>query len=230
MWHRQRRCAATLAQIVMMAGIVHLAAILGCGAAQAQGAPPLRIVALGDSLTAGLRLPPAESFPAQLERALAARGHQVEVVNAGVSGDTTAAGLERLDWAVPDGTAAVIVELGANDALRGLSPAEARRNLDAILSRLTKSGARVLLAGMRAPGNWGPDYAAKFDPLFPELAAKHGAILYPFFLDGIALRPEFNLDDGLHPNKDGVAEIVRRILPAVEKLIADVRARPAGGG
>lgn len=230
MWHRQRRCAATLAQIVMLAGVVHLAASLGCGAAQAQGARSLRIVALGDSLTAGFRLPPAESFPAQLERALAARGHKVEVVNAGVSGDTTAAGLERLDWAVPDGTAAVIVELGANDALRGLPPAEARRNLDAILSRLTKSGARVLLAGMRAPGNWGPDYAAKFDPLFPELAAKHGAILYPFFLDGIALRPELNLDDGLHPNKDGVAEIVRRMLPSVEKLIADVRARQVGGG
>lgn len=230
MWHRHWRRAATVAQIVMLAGVVHLAASVATGKALAQGVSTLRIVALGDSLTAGFRLPPTDSFPAQLERALAAKGHKVEVVNAGVSGDTTAAGLERLDWAVPEGAAAVIVELGANDALRGLPPAEARRNLDTILARLAKSGTRVLLAGMRAPGNWGPEYAAKFDAMFPELATKHGVILYPFFLEGIALKPELNLDDGMHPNTEGVAEIVRRILPSVEKLIADVRAPRAGGG
>lgn len=213
--------------LLMLAAAVQVCTGAASPTVRAQAASPVRIVAFGDSLTAGFRLASGDSFPVQLERALAARGYQVEVVNAGVSGDTTQAGLERLAWAVPEGTPAVIVELGANDALRGLPPAQARRNLDAILERLARSGARVLLAGMKAPRNWGDAYSNEFDRIFPELAQRHGAILYPFFLDGVALRPELNLDDGLHPNGQGVAEIVRRILPAVEQLIAEAGSRPA---
>lgn len=190
---------------------------------------PLRIVVLGDSLVAGFQLKAADAFPAQLERALKDRGHHVEVINAGVSGDTTAAGLERLQWAVPDGTDAVIVELGANDALRGLDPAKAKVNLDKIVTAVKAGGADVLLAGMLAPRNLGEDYARKFDAIFPALSAKHGTLLYPFFLDGVVLDPRLNLSDGMHPNPKGVAEITRRILPAVEELIARVRARQTAG-
>ena len=189
---------------------------------------PIRIVAFGDSLTAGYQLAPEEAFPAQLERALRARGHKVEIINAGVSGDTTAAGLARFEWAVPDGAEAAIVELGANDALRGLDPAAARRNLQAIVTRLKAKGADVLLAGMTAPRNWGDAYVAAFDAIFPELAKKEGLLLYPFFLEGVALQPTLNLADGLHPNAHGVAEIVRNILPSVEQLIARVTARRNG--
>jgi acyl-CoA thioesterase-1 len=188
---------------------------------------PLRIVVLGDSLVAGLQLKASDAFPAQLERALKARGHHVEVVNAGVSGDTTAAGLERLRWAVPDGTDAVIVELGANDALRGLDPGRAKSNLDTIITKLKSGGTEVLLAGMLAPRNLGDDYARRFDAIYGELAGKHGVLLYPFFLDGVALNGKLNLGDGLHPNPAGVTEITRRILPVVEQLIARVRARQA---
>ncbi len=206
-------------------------ALAGATAAQtqAQGKGPLRIVVLGDSLVAGFQLKASDAFPAQLERALKARGHQVDIINAGVSGDTTAAGLERLQWAVPDRTDAVIVELGANDALRGLDPARARANLDKILTAVKAGGAEVLVAGMLAPRNLGEDYARKFDAIYPALAGKHGALLYPFFLDGVVLNPQLNLSDGMHPNPKGVAEIVRRILPAVEELIARVRARRAAG-
>jgi acyl-CoA thioesterase-1 len=199
--------------------------------AQTSGkAAPVRIVVLGDSLAAGFQLKQSDAFPAQLERALKARGHQVEVINAGVSGDTTAAGLERLPWSVPDGTDAVIVELGANDALRGLDPAEAKANLDEIVASAKANGAEVLLAGMLAPRNLGEDYARRFDAIYPALASKHGVPLYPFFLDGVALDAKLNLSDGMHPNAKGVAEIVRRILPAVEGLIGRARARAASGG
>jgi acyl-CoA thioesterase-1 len=199
-------------------------------AAQAPGKDaPLRIVVLGDSLAAGFQLKASEAFPAQLERALKARGHRVEIINAGVSGDTTAAGLERLPWSVPDGTHAVIVELGANDALRGLDPAEAKANLDEIIASAKANGAEVLLAGMLAPRNLGEDYARRFDAIYPALASKHGVPLYPFFLDGVALDAKLNLSDGMHPNAKGVAEIVRRILPVAEQLIARVRARQATG-
>jgi acyl-CoA thioesterase-1 len=206
-------------------------ALAGATAAQtqAQGKGPLRIVVLGDSLVAGFQLKASDAFPAQLERALKARGHQVDIINAGVSGDTTAAGLERLQWAVPDRTDAVIVELGANDALLGLDPARARANLDKILTAVKAGGAEVLVAGMLAPRNLGEDYARKFDAIYPALAGKHGALLYPFFLDGVVLNPQLNLSDGMHPNPKGVAEIVRRILPVVEELIARVRARQAAG-
>jgi acyl-CoA thioesterase-1 len=189
----------------------------------------IRMVAFGDSLTAGYRLAPAQAFPVRLEAKLKERGHDVTVANAGVSGDTTAGGLARLDWAVPDDADAVIVELGANDALRGLDPAQARRNLDTILQRLKAKGVVVLIAGMRTPRNYGAEYADAFDRIFPELAAQYDAVLYPFFLDGIALDAALNLDDGLHPNARGVDVIVERIVPKVEELIARAKNRQAKG-
>jgi acyl-CoA thioesterase I len=189
---------------------------------------PLKIVAFGDSLTAGYLLQPSESFPAQLAAATKKRGHTVEILNAGVSGDTTAAGLERFDWAVPEGTHAVILELGANDGLRGIDPGIARKNLEAIIVRLKARNIDVLLAGMKAPKNWGDAYATDFDRMYADLATAHDLLLYPFFLDGIALDPKFNLNDGLHPNRQGVGIVVERILPKVEELIARVTARTNG--
>lgn len=186
------------------------------------------LVALGDSLTAGYGLAPEHSFPSQLEAALKKRGHRVRVVNAGVSGDTTAAGLARLDWVMPKQADAVIVELGANDALRGLEPSQARANLDEIITRLKRNGRKVLIAGMLAPRNLGREYAGHFDPIFPALAEKHDALLYPFFLDGVAGNRTLTLPDGLHPNARGIAVIVERILPAVEKLLVQVRSGPGG--
>lgn len=195
----------------------------------AQATPaPVRIVVLGDSLVAGFQLKTSDAFPAQLERALKAKGHAVEVINAGVSGDTTAAGLERLRWAVPERTDAVVLELGANDALRGLDAARAKANLEKIITTLKGGGAEVMLAGMVAPRNLGEEYMRVFNGMYADLAQKHGLILYPFFLDGVALNGDLNLGDGLHPNPQGVAEITKRILPTVEELIARVRARPAG--
>jgi len=188
-------------------------------------AAPIRIVVLGDSLSAGYGLPPGDAFPVQLERRLKEKGAHIEIANAGVSGDTTAGGLARLDWAVPDGTDAVILELGANDALRGLDPARARSNLEAIITRLKAKDIDVLLAGMMAPGNMGEQYANTFNAIFPDLAAKHGLIFYPFFLQGVALRHNLNLGDGIHPNGKGVATIVDGIMPKVEELIARVKAR-----
>lgn len=195
-----------------------------------QNGKPMRIVALGDSLTAGYDLAPSQAFPAVLEKALKARGHAVEIVNAGVSGDTTAAGLARFDWAIPSEADAVILELGANDALRGVDPAAARANLDKMLAALKNRNIEVLLAGMMAPRNWGEAYVAAFDAIYPELAAKHGAILYPFFLDGVAMDSGLNLGDGIHPNPRGVAKIVEGILPKVEELIARAAARRAAKG
>lgn len=197
-------------------------------APQGKGAP-VRIVVLGDSLVAGFELKASDAFPAQLERALKARGHAVEVINAGVSGDTTAAGLERLHWAVPDKTDAVIVELGANDALRGLDPAKAKANLDSIITAVKGGGAEVLLAGMLAPRNMGADYTRAFDAIYPALAKKHNVLLYRFFLDGVVLDAQLNLADGMHPNPEGTAEITRRILPTVEELIARVRTHQTAG-
>lgn len=182
-------------------------------------AAPLTVLVLGDSLTAGLGLDPADAFPVKLEAALKASGHDVIIVNGGVSGDTAADGLARLDWALTADVKAVIVELGANDALRGLPPAQAEKALDDILVKLAQRGLPVLIAGMRAPPNLGRDYAALFDPIFGRLAEKHGALLYPFFLDGVAANPELNQPDGLHPNPKGVGIVVSRILPAVEELI-----------
>ncbi len=177
------------------------------------------IVALGDSLTAGYGLPPEEAFTTRLEQRLKANGLNVEVVNAGVSGDTSKGGLARIDWSVPDGTGLVIVELGANDALRGISPDETAKNLDAIIARLLQRGIAVLLTGMLAPPNMGQDYETAFNAIYPELEKKHNVPLYPFFLDGVAADPELNQADGIHPNAAGTAVIVERLSPLVEKLV-----------
>lgn len=181
------------------------------------------ILALGDSLTAGLGLEAKESFPAKLEAALQAKGLDVRVINAGVSGDTAQAGLSRLDWALTDEVEALIVELGANDVLRGLDPGQAEAALDGILQKAAARKLPVLLAGMRAPRNLGPEYGSRFDAIYPRLAKKHGALLYPFFLDGVATDPTLNQSDGLHPNGKGVDIVVDRILPSVIELIGKVK-------
>lgn len=187
-------------------------------------AEPLRIVALGDSLSAGYGLESPDAFTGALQAALVARDHDVVIVNAGVSGDTASDGLARVDWSVGEDADAVIVELGANDALRGVDPAITRDALDRLLARLAERGLPVLLAGMMAPPNLGEDYAAAFNPIYPELAEKHGALLYPFFLDGVAADASLNQADGIHPNAAGVAVIVERIVPSVEALIAEASA------
>ncbi len=186
---------------------------------------PVKIVALGDSLTAGYQLPAWAAFPARLEHALKAKGHAVDIANAGVSGDTASGGLARLDWSVLPGTEAVILELGANDALRGIDPKITRKALEDIVRTLKGRGIEVLLAGMRAPPNMGPDYRRAFDAIFPDLASAYRLVFYSFFLDGVAANPKLNLRDGIHPNQAGVDVIAVRILPKAEELIARVRAR-----
>ena len=185
---------------------------------------PLRLMIFGDSLVAGYGLDLSEVFPAQLENSLRASGHDVEVINAGVSGDTTAGGLSRIDWALGDNPDAVMVVLGGNDALRGLPPEAMRDNLVGILGRVQEKGLPVLLAGMKAPLNMGPDYGADFDQAFRAALAlateRGGEVLFvPFFLEGVALVPDLNQADGIHPNPEGVAEIVRRLTPAIENLL-----------
>ncbi|SDG10226.1 acyl-CoA thioesterase-1 [Limimonas halophila] len=204
-----------------------LAAALALLAAAPAAAEPLRLLAFGDSLVHGYGLAEGKTFPDQLEAALREAGHAVRVTNAGSSGDTTEAGRSRLDWVVRPRTDAVIVVLGANDALRGIDPAVTRRNLDAILGRLTEQDLPTLLAGMKAPRNLGENYVARFDAIYPELAEKHGAVFYPFFLKGVAQKPALNQDDGIHPNAEGVRVIVENMLPKVKKLLA--RARDASG-
>jgi acyl-CoA thioesterase I len=181
-------------------------------------------VALGDSLTAGLGLAANQAFPVRLEQALRAKGIAVEISNAGVSGDTATGGLARLDWSVPEGTDAVILELGANDMLRGFDPDVTRRALAEIVRRLTERRIVVLLAGMRAAPNLGPDYGRQFDAIYPDLATRNHLLLYPFFLEGIAANPKLNQGDGLHPTAAGVDAIVTGILPKAEELVAQVRA------
>ena len=208
-------CAAALAAMIVP---------VLAPAAQAQGRP-IRLVALGDSLSAGYGLPQEAAFPVALERALKAKGHKVEVTNAGVSGDTSSGGLDRLDWSVPDGTHGVIVELGANDMLRAVDPKVTRSALDAIVSRLRKRDIEVLLCGMRAARNLGPEYGRAFDAIYPELAATHGVVFYPFFLEGVAADPKLNQGDGLHPTVAGVEAIVTAITPKMEELLSRVRAK-----
>lgn len=186
------------------------------GSALAQG---YQIVGLGDSLMAGYRLAPGESFPERLEAALKAAGHDVVIANAGVSGDTSTGGLARLDWSVPDGTKLVLLELGANDMLRGISPEITEKNLDETITRLKARGIAVLLIGMKAAPNLGPDYEAAFNGIYERLAQKHGLPLYPFFLDGVAATPALQLDDGMHPNAQGIDRMVQGVLPVVEKLL-----------
>lgn len=200
-----------------------ITALLSAGAARAA---PVRLVGFGDSLMAGYQLPANDAFPVRLEAALREKGHDVEIANAGVSGDTTSGGLARLDWSIPDGTQGVILELGANDALRGIPPAETEKNLDAMLARLKERGIAVLLVGMLAPPNMGPDYAERFNGIYARLAGKHGAALYPFFLDGVVTKAELQLEDGMHPNAEGVAVMVRAMLPAVEAFLASLEDTP----
>lgn len=187
---------------------------------------PLKLVALGDSLTAGYGLPEQDGFVPRLQRALAQNGENVTIENAGVSGDTAADGLARLDWSVPAQTQAVIVELGANDMLRGIDPQTTRTALKTILKRLTARHIAVLLCGMRAAPNLGSAYGQAFEGIYPQLAAEYGVALYPFFLDGVAARAQLTQRDGMHPNAAGVGVIVERILPKVEELIARARALP----
>jgi acyl-CoA thioesterase-1 len=194
-----------------------------CGAISSARAEPFRIVGVGDSLMAGFGLGPDQGFTDKLAAALRAKGRDVTVANAGVSGDTTSGGLARLDWSVPDGTQLVILELGANDMLRGVSPDITQKNLDDMLAKLKQRKIAVLLAGMRAAPNLGPDYQKAFDAIFPGLAGKYGVTLYPFFLDGVAGQPALQLEDGMHPNPQGVDQMVERILPTVEKVIASVQ-------
>lgn len=199
------------------------AGLLWAGSILAAAAEPVRIVGFGDSLMAGYQLDAGQSFPEKLEAALRERGHDVTVVNAGVSGDTTSGGLSRLDWSIPDGTDLVILELGANDMLRGISPEITERNLDAMITRLTERGITVLLAGMVAAPNLGDDYGSAFNGLYPRLAEKHGLILYPFFLDGVAADPALLLADGMHPNALGVERMVANALPVVERALAALK-------
>lgn len=178
-----------------------------------------RLLVLGDSLTAGYGLTEEESFPKQLEIALQQAGHKIVVINAGVSGDTSAGGFARLEWSLAEAPHLVIIELGANDALRGLPPEITFANLDAILERLKSSGLHVVLTGMKAPRNYGDEYTAAFDQLYPRLASKHNVTFYPFFLEGVALDPELNQADGIHPNAAGVEIIVERMMPVLEPLL-----------
>jgi acyl-CoA thioesterase-1 len=191
----------------------------GPASAQAPASKPVKLVALGDSLTAGAGLPADAAFPVRLQKALKDKGIVVDMVNAGVSGDTTSGGLARLDWSVAEGTQAVILELGANDALRGINPKIPRAALEQILTRLKARHIAVLLCGMLAPPNFGTDYSTQFNAIYPDLANKFAVPLYPFFLQGVAGDAKLNQADGLHPTAEGVDVIVKAILPSVEALI-----------
>ncbi|WP_163876117.1 arylesterase [Rhizobium laguerreae] len=187
--------------------------------AAAANARTINLVGFGDSLMAGYQLPPGDGFPEKLQAALKAKGLDVTIANAGVSGDTTTGGLARIDWSVPDGTDGVILELGANDALRGIPPEESEKNLDQMIIRLKERGIAVLLAGMMAPPNMGADYAARFNPIYQKLSEKHGLPLYAFFLDGVALEAGLKLDDGMHPNARGIDVMVEKMEPAVTNFV-----------
>ena len=208
---------------MMMAGTV-------LGQTAVAAAPPIKLVVLGDSLTAGFGLPAAQAFPVRLQRSLKDKGIEVDAINAGVSGDTASGGRDRLEWSIPDGTQAVIVELGANDALRGIDPAVTRSALEDIIKTLQTRRIAVMLCGMYAPRNLGPDYATKFDPIYPELAKTYSVPLYPFFLDGVAGDRKLTQPDGLHPTAEGVDVIVKRILPGVQAFLGKVagKAGPKG--
>ena len=210
--------------MVVMVAAAALLAASGLHANEAGLRAPV-IVAFGDSLTAGYGLAQDQAFPAQLQRALRARGQEVKVVNAGVSGDTAVAGLARLDWSLPDDASAVIIELGANDALQGLDPQTTKATLETIITQVQARGLPMLLAGMEAPRNMGQDYVEAFNAIYVDLAARYDLLLYPFFLDGVALDNGLTLDDGLHPNAQGVARIVQGILPKVEELLARVESK-----
>ncbi len=207
--------------------VVLMVAMMTVSPALAQAAPtgeakPIKLVVLGDSLSAGLGLPGQAAFPARLQKALNDKGLDVEISNAGVSGDTASGGRDRLDWSVPDGTQGVIVELGANDALRGIDPKITRDALSDIVSRLKARGIAVMLCGMLAPPNYGSDYASQFNAIYPDLAKSFGVALYPFFLDGVAADAKLNQADGMHPTAEGVDIIVQKILPTVQAFIGTI--------
>jgi acyl-CoA thioesterase-1 len=199
---------------------IFLALLFSVGA---EAAKPVKILAFGTSLTQGLNLPPGTEFTVVMQDRLKKAGIDATLVNAGVSGDTSADGLSRLDWSLADRPDAVIVEMGSNDALRGVDPALTEKNLAAILGKLKAAHLPVLLLGMKAPRNLGPEYAGAFDPIYPKLAKDYGVLLYPFVLDGVVLNPKLNQADGMHPNPAGVKVIVERMLPYVEKLVAEAK-------
>jgi acyl-CoA thioesterase-1 len=199
--------------------LVLMVALMTAAPALAQ---PVKVVVLGDSLSAGLGLSAADAFPAKLQKSLKDKGIDVAIMNAGVSGDTASGGRDRLDWSVPNGTEAVIVELGANDALRGTDPAITRSALSDIVSRLKARGVAVLLLGMLAPPNYGSDYAARFNTIYPDLSKSFGVPLYPFFLDGVAADRKLNQADGIHPTAEGVDIIVKKSLPTVEAFLGTI--------
>jgi acyl-CoA thioesterase-1 len=199
------------------------AALMTAGTASAQTlAKPIKMVVLGDSLSAGLGLSASAAFPARLQKSLGSNGIAVDMINAGVSGDTSSGGRDRLGWSVPEGTEAVILELGANDALRGIDPSVTRAALTDILTRLKARGIAVLLCGMVAPPNYGSDYSARFNAIYPELAKSFGVPLYPFFLEGVATDARLNQADGLHPTAEGVDVIVKNILPTVQAFLGTI--------
>jgi len=207
--------------------IVLVIALATAGTASAQGpatmaTKPIKMVVLGDSLSAGLGLSASSAFPEKLKKTLKTKGIEVDMINAGVSGDTASGGRDRLDWSVPEGTDAVILELGANDALRGTDPKVTRSALSDILTRLKARGIAVLLCGMVAPPNYGSDYSARFNAIYPELAKSFAVPLYPFFLEGVAADAKLNQADGLHPTAEGVDVIVRNILPSVEAFLGTI--------
>ena len=227
-WLRHPRTASRVADVVR-AWLLSCLALAAAGLGAETRAEELRILMLGDSLTAGYGLASRDGLPARLEAALRERGLDVRVIDAGVSGDTTAGGLARLDWTLADRPHAVVVALGANDALRAIDPAVPRSNLDRLLAALSERGVQVLLAGMLAPRNLGAEYGARFDAIYPELAERHDVLLYPFLLDGVATVPALNQADGLHPNAAGVEVIVERILPSV-LCLAGRTGHPAAAG
>jgi acyl-CoA thioesterase I len=203
----------------IVAACVALVLLLGTALPSTAHAEALKLAMLGDSITAGYGLKPQEALPVKLEAALKAAGRDVTIANHGVSGDTTAGGLARLAWMMGDKPKLVLVALGGNDALRGIDPAETERNLDAIIAKLKGEGAAVMLFGMAAPRNFGPEYVKAFDGLYPKLAEKHRIPLYPFLLDGVAMERDLNQPDGIHPNIKGVDVLVSRMAPAIIKAI-----------
>jgi acyl-CoA thioesterase-1 len=206
----------------MHIAVLMLALMTVLNPAWAEATKPLKLVVLGDSLSAGLGLPAQEAFPAKLQKALQAKGMAIDMTNAGVSGDTSSGGRDRLDWSVPDGTEGVIIELGANDALRGIDPDLTRAALTEIVARLKARRIPVMLCGMLAPPNYGADYAARFNSIYPDLAKKFDVPLYPFFLDGVAAEAKLNQADGIHPTAAGVDIIVGNMMPTVEAFLRNI--------
>ncbi|MBX9468418.1 MAG: arylesterase [Rhizobium sp.] len=207
------------------AALLHFAVILLAGLAgpRIALAEPLQLVGFGDSLMAGYQLPQEDALPAQLQRQLTAKGHEVVITNAGVSGDTTSGGLSRVDWSVPDGTDGVILELGANDALRGIAPEQTEKNLEQIIMRLKERDIPIFFVGMLAPPNMGDDYGQKFNAIYPRLAEKYDLPLYPFVLDGVITERSLLLDDGMHPNTEGLKLMAERMLPLAESWVAGIK-------